>query len=341
MIFNKYFKRKSMKASQVLIFLTLITFVFCKNTNSDETLEVDAINQDSLLVADSNFIEIYVWVDKLRLRQNADTRSEILQELDEGEAILYLNEKSNFTEKINLRGEIFDEPWLKVKTSENITGWVYGGAIKYEKPVFNSSTSPYKECYRTLVASKNYEQFSNCREKIKEKQLKKVARFITKTDQGYTIKLLSGESRTLQNSTEEDENYRAYEYLFYIEKLGYFVFRVNFYEAGQFLLIDDKFGYSRPISGLPEPSPDFKHVITTNADASAGFEFNGIQLFGFTNHGMEVFFEKEFEFYEPFLPEWKDEKTVEVQLIPVDFAKNKNQKTITIQQNEEGEWKEL
>ena len=341
MIFNKSFKRKSMKASQVLIFLTLITFVFCKNTNSDETVEVDAIDQDSSMVADSNYVEIYVWVDKLRLREKADTRSEIIQELDEGEAILYLNEKSNHTEKINLRGEIFDEPWLKVKTSENNIGWVYGGAIRYEKPVFDLSPSPYNSCYISFAASKNYERLRSCREKVKAKQLKKDSRFITQTEDGYEVNLLSGKSRTLQNSSAEDENFRQYEYLYYIEKLGYFVFRVNFYEAGQFLLIDDKFGYSRPISGFPEPSPDYKHIAATNADASAGFEFNGIQLYGFTDHGMEVFFEKEFEFYEPFLPNWKDEKTVVIQLVPVDFAKNRKPTTITIQQNEKGKWEEL
>ena len=117
-------------------------------------------------------------------------------------------------------------------------------------------------------------------------------------------------------------------------KPGYFL------RPGQFLLIDDKFGYSRPISGFPVPAPDYKHIITTNADAAAGFEFNGIQLYGFSDLGMEILYEQEYEFYEPFLPEWKDEKTVQVHLVPVDFAKNKKEKLITIVQNEKGKWNE-
>jgi len=327
-----------MKTLQVIIFLTIITFVSCKNTNSDETPESMSMIQDSTEVADSNFVEIYVWVDKLRLRKNPGSKSEILKVLDEGETVFFLNETSALTEKIRLRGEVFDEPWIKVKTQDDIVGWVYRAAIKFEKPKFIISPVPYENCVSDFVSSKNFEQFNNCRQKVKEQQLKKDHQFITQTEDGFEIKLLSGETRTLQNSTEENEDFRQYEYLYYIEKLGYFVFRVNFYEAGQFLLIDDKFGYSRPISGFPVPSPDFKHIITTNADAAAGFEFNGIQLYGFTDLGMEIFFEQEYEFYEPFLPEWKDEKTVQIRLIPVDYAKNKKEKLITIEQNEDGEW---
>ena len=340
MIFNKYFKRKSMKALQVIIFLTFITFIFCKNTNSDETRKAEQELRDSLLIAENNYTEIFVWVDKLRLRKEPDTKSEILQELDEGEVLLFLNEKSNFTEKINLRGEIFDEPWLKVKTNENIIGWVYGGAIKYEKPVFKSAPSPYEKCVASFVSTKNQEQYKKCMDLVKQEQLKKDARFIKKTETGYELKLLSGETRTLVNATGEDEDFKQYEYLFYMEKLGYFVFRINFYEAGQFLLFDDKFGYLRQISGMPTPSPDYKHMVTTNADAASGFEFNGIQLIGFTDHGIEIFYEKEYEFYEPFFPKWEDEKTVTIQLIPVDFAKNKKRTSVTLKQNDEGKWEE-
>ena len=210
-----------------------------------------------------------------------------------------------------------------------------------KKPVFDNTPPPYEACLVKFVESKNYKRYDQCMQKVKNKQLKKDARFITKTENGFEIKLLSGETRTLQNSPEENEDFRRYEYLYYIEKLGYFVFRIKFYEAGQFILIDDKFGYSKPIKGFPNTSPDYKHIITTNADAAAGFEFNGIQLIGFTDRGMEIFFEKEFEFYEPFLPKWIDEKTVQVTLLPVDFAKNKKQKLITIQQNEDGAWKEM
>ncbi len=329
-----------MKASQVVIFLTFISLIYCKNTNSDETPKDELISQDSTLYKDSNVVEVFVWVDKLRLRKTPDTKSEIIQDLDEGETVWFLNEKSAFKEKINLRGIIYDEPWLKVKTTENNIGWVYGGAIKFEKPVFEYAPSPYEKCVSAFVESKNNEKYTNCTQKIKEEQLKKVARFITKTDDGYEVNSLSGEKRVLQNSMEENEDFRQYEYLYYIEKLGYFVFRINFYEAGQYLLVDDKFGYSRPISGFPKPSPDYKHFVTTNADATAGFEFNGIQIYGFTDLGMEILFEKEYEFYEPYLPNWMDEKTVQIQLVPAAFVKDKKPKTLTLQMNEKGEWNE-
>ena len=70
-----------MKALQVLIYLSLIFLISCKNTNSEETPKEQLVLQDSILTTDSNIIEIYVWVDKLRLRKTPDTKSEILQEL--------------------------------------------------------------------------------------------------------------------------------------------------------------------------------------------------------------------------------------------------------------------
>ena len=63
-----------MKALQVLIYLTLIILISCKNTKSDETPKEEIILQDSILTTDSNIIEIYVWVDKLRLRKTPNTK---------------------------------------------------------------------------------------------------------------------------------------------------------------------------------------------------------------------------------------------------------------------------
>ncbi len=329
-----------MKTLQALFLLKLILLFSCENTNIAESPESELVLRDSIAQTDSSAVEVYVWVDKLRLRKSPDTKSEILQELQEGEVLLFLNEKSHFKEKINLRGTIYDEPWLKVRTSKNITGWIFGGAVKFEKPVFNYSPSPFEKCVSDFLQTKNRESFAQCNRKVKDKQLKIAQRFITKTDDGYVLKLLSGETRTFQNSMENNEDFREYEYLYYIEKLGYFVFRVNFHEAGQYLLVDDKFGYSRPISGFPSPAPDYKHFIITNADGTAGFEFNGVQIFGFSDYGLEILYEKEYDIYEPYLPKWLDEKTVQFELIPIATAKNKKPTQITISQNENGEWSE-
>ena len=78
-----------MKASQVVFFLTFITIISCKNTNSDETPKGELILQDSTLYKDSNVVEVFVWVDKLRLRKTPDTKSDIIQDIDEGETLLF------------------------------------------------------------------------------------------------------------------------------------------------------------------------------------------------------------------------------------------------------------
>lgn len=49
------------------------------------------------------------------------------------EKLIYLNEKSDFTEEVNLRGRVYNEPWLKVKLPGGEIGWVFGGGITTSK----------------------------------------------------------------------------------------------------------------------------------------------------------------------------------------------------------------
>ena len=126
---------------KILIFiLGILTFlVACKDTNSNSSPETSTPATDSSLQANEakntpGTVEIYTWVDKLRVRATPDTDSEIIAELAEGEALTYLEEKTDFTQKISMRGSVQDEPWLKIRTKEGKTGWVYGGGVKFYRP---------------------------------------------------------------------------------------------------------------------------------------------------------------------------------------------------------------
>jgi len=54
---------------------------------------------------------------------------EILAELEHGEKLIFLGEKSGFTDKVNLRGKDYEDKWLKVKLPDGRVGWVFGGAV--------------------------------------------------------------------------------------------------------------------------------------------------------------------------------------------------------------------
>ena len=130
----------------IIAFLSFLSA--CKDTNSSQSQEIDENNADSLKQIESiaknepEQLTIYVWVDNLRMRLEPDTKSDVVTELKEGQAIVFLEEKSNFTQKITLRGKQYDEPWLKVKTKDNKIGWVYGGgAVSYTH--LTLPTTPY------------------------------------------------------------------------------------------------------------------------------------------------------------------------------------------------------
>ena len=76
---------------------------------------------------------VYAWVDDLLIREEPNQKGKRVDQVKEGSAILYLGEKTDFTDKIKLRGKQYDEPWYKVKTGKGKEGWVYGGAVRFKK----------------------------------------------------------------------------------------------------------------------------------------------------------------------------------------------------------------
>ncbi len=69
-------------------------------------------------------------VDKLRMRAEPNLKSEVLFTFQENQRMIFLGEKSSFTETVELRGEPIAEYWYLVK-HYHFEGWVFGGAIKF------------------------------------------------------------------------------------------------------------------------------------------------------------------------------------------------------------------
>ncbi|MEM9916651.1 MAG: SH3 domain-containing protein [Bacteroidota bacterium] len=292
--------------------------------------------------ATTEVVTIYAWVEKLRLRAEPDTRGDILAELKEGEQLTYLNEKTPATEKVSLRGQIYDEPWLKVRNQSGITGWVYGGGVKFYKPKVDLSKTPYDDCMGIIKTGK-YELAQKCMARIQKEQLAKDKQYVSQSKEGVVFKLLSGESKSLRNiregAVEIAEDFPTYEYRYYIPQMGYFVVQVYGHESGSFLLINDKSGQEIPIWGYPKPSPDFKYLLTSNADLRAGFQANGLQVLGFTSEGFRVVWEEEFDDYEPYLPKWLDDRKAEISLSPSPADETGlESKMLELQMDSLGQW---
>lgn len=338
-----------MKKILFIVFLTFVGFIFsCKNTNSSESTQQTESNSSEGESTENTTNPstqekaptiLYAWVDKLRVREQPTTKSKIVVEVKEGTSFTYLNEKTDYKERINLRGTLFNEPWLKIKTDDEKEGWIYGGAVKFYEPVVDANPSPYDACFE-LKKNGNWSKFNDCKEATRAKQLKKDTQYVSENEKEIILTLLTGKEVSFINDTTslESDEFLERDYLQYLSQVGFFVFRNNIYEGGNYSLVNDKSGKEIIIQGFPKVSPDAKHIITTNQDAEAGFEFNGIQIFGFPNGRFEKLLEKEFENMEPHTPKWIDSKTIEITLIPPSFDKETKPKNIKVIMNKKGKW---
>ncbi len=339
-----------MKKILFIVFLTFVGFIFsCKNTNSSESTQQTESNSSEGEATENTTNPstqekaptiLYAWVDKLRIREQPTTKSKIVVEVKEGTSFTYLNEKTDYKERINLRGTLFNEPWLKIKTQEGQEGWVYGGAVKFYEPVVDANPSPYDECFE-LWKSGTWEKFNTCFQKVRAKQLKKDARYVSESNEKITLTLLTGKEIEFKNDTLDthaNDGFIQKNYLEYLPKVGFFVFQNNYYEGGNYSLVNDKSGKETIIEGFPKLSPDAKHLITSSQDLEAGFVFNGIQIFGFPNGRFEKLLEKEFDDMEPHSPVWIDNKTIEITMMPPSFDKEMKPKKIKVIMNDNGDW---
>jgi len=76
---------------------------------------------------------LYVTIDGLKLRKGPSLDSLTIQKLPLFEKVYFLDEVTDFKQKINLGRKITEEPWVKIKTKKGRIGWVYGAGVHYHK----------------------------------------------------------------------------------------------------------------------------------------------------------------------------------------------------------------
>jgi hypothetical protein len=102
-----------------------------------------------------------VTVDNLRMRDRAGRKSKVLRKLPEGSIVLSEGVISDFTEKVSLRGQVYDEPYHKVylRNKSDKQGWVYGGALV--KIYYDDTAYPFSTYIDGLVAGMSRQPLEN------------------------------------------------------------------------------------------------------------------------------------------------------------------------------------
>ncbi len=322
--------------NSLLIIITL--FFSCKNTSNplSENKGVDApVAVDTAakapVPATPAVTEIYTWVNELRMREEPTTNSPIVVTLKEGEPLDFAGEKSDFTEKISLRGTLFEEPWLKVTTKTGKEGWVYGGGVKFYKVGVDKSGTPYDDCLK-LEKARQVTQATKCFERVQFRELKNNASRVTASAAGIDFSLLSGEQLSLQNIGRDT----VYDFRYYIKEMGFFAVLANYRDSSEYVLVDDKSGELIAMKGYPKASPEGNHIVGVNTDWKGRGDFNGIQIMSYDTGSFELAFEENIVGYNPVLPKWIDDNTLQITLL--DESNRRKSKIAQIAKGETGEW---
>ena len=127
-----------MKKTKIII-LILLTFSFSCNSdkgNANKSIK-SANNIDKKIDSEEKELkkkeisEYYAYVDKLRVRKvpGLQRNAEIVDVIDEGEKVIFLNEISEETYEVKLRGRDMIAPFYKVETKKGEIGWIFAGAL--------------------------------------------------------------------------------------------------------------------------------------------------------------------------------------------------------------------
>ncbi|MEL6660745.1 MAG: SH3 domain-containing protein [Bacteroidota bacterium] len=121
-----------MKFIPLFFLLPLALLTACgggDTTDSTVTSSTDPAEDKAAAKADDPNEPVYAWVENLNLRDSPSTSGKVIASVQPKDALERV-EQSATTEAIVLRGVLYDEPWIKVKTAAGEEGWVFGGAVK-------------------------------------------------------------------------------------------------------------------------------------------------------------------------------------------------------------------
>jgi len=81
----------------------------------------------------AKYSTLYVTIEGLNLRKAPGIKAETIEQLALYQAVLFLNQKSEKQEEINLGTEKVTDYWVKVRTQSGKEGWVFGAGVYYYK----------------------------------------------------------------------------------------------------------------------------------------------------------------------------------------------------------------
>lgn len=102
-------------------------------STSGGTAVVGRQEASSGLPARRSYTPLYVTLQDLKVRRGPNRDSTIVAVLDLHEEVMFMEKRTDFSEKINIGVETTDEPWIYIQTRKGHKGWVYGAGVNFFK----------------------------------------------------------------------------------------------------------------------------------------------------------------------------------------------------------------
>ncbi len=133
----------------------------------------------------------------------------------------------------------------------------------------------------------------------------------------------NGLSKTYKNNLGNDDNYINYSFVGSLETIDYYLIQIQFYEGGNYLLIDKENGKEIPIYSEPSFSNNKKHFACSLMTCSG--DGGGLQIFEVIDNGKVKLIETKFKFHawDPSLLKWnfKNELLIQKEICMCDQKK--------------------
>ncbi len=278
--------------------LAVSIIVACqKGPGSDTTGKGEKTDLDKILVVNTAV---------LTLRENPDQKSSALASLFKGRALTVISEsdKSDTIDGITAK-------WVKVSTSDNKTGYAFGGYLKRPDNCEAAEKMSIKDPLRDS-ACRNINNFYECSVAIEKREIGKYS-FVTRNDKELMVKLSSGKDVKYTNVVPQaaggESEVTKYTFREFIEAINSFIIVTQLYEGQKSDLVNYNSGQSVTLLGAPMIlSPDKSNVL--NIAVASVYESNGIQIISVDKTSAKEAFKT--TDYSPLNARWIDNNTAEV-----------------------------
>lgn len=130
---------------------------------------------------------------------------------------------------------------------------------------------------------KNSSNSYECAQIIEKYQIPYYSNFVKRTNQKLTLAIDNGSNLVLENNDKEEDGI-WYSFRDYMENINSYIIDIQYYEGGEYYLINKFDGKKIIVPGMIKIAPDNLHFVSYNLDLEAEYSPNGFVIYKLINN---------------------------------------------------------